>query len=258
MKCAQVREDYGAYLSGEAENPRMIEDHLSGCPACQKEMAQLKKVCGAMRDAERVMPSSDFYQKIYASTIDSPNRQSRRIGSIRKRSGMSLWERITSEWSARIRGMSLAYAVVVHVLLVCLLFYFFHTEFKQPDTPVQVRVNSTTRYNERCGCTDVYTIDLRNNTIDLSPYTSRSGIYVSRADRNCLMLFEEKPKGFSESRRELKDGSLVLEKDEREVFNGDKTLKVFVFDNRIEVWSSRQWFKYKNMLNDIPIQIHPS
>ncbi len=259
MKCPQVREEFGAYLSGEAENPERVEEHLRECPECEALMEQLKKVCEAMQDAERVTPSADFYQKVYASTINSPTRQSRRIGSIRERSSMSLLEWIKSEWLARIRGVSLAYAVVVHVLLVCLLLYFFHTEFKQAENPVHFQVRPATNlFAERCACENVFTVDLMDNTIDLSPYTSEAGVYVSRADKNCLILFERKPDKFANPRRDLKDGALILEKDEREVFNGDKTLKIFVFSNRIEIWSSRQWFKYKNMLNDIPIQLHAS
>lgn len=62
MTCEMVRKELVAYRDGELrERDRTrIAAHLSGCPSCAQEEAQLARVSQLLTNLERISPSPDF------------------------------------------------------------------------------------------------------------------------------------------------------------------------------------------------------
>ena len=253
MDCERIRKELPAYVSGENCPDNPVAEHLEKCEFCARERDVLEKLKSAFLETDSVTASEDFRASVLAKTVDSPSPKSARISRIREKSRTSFREWLNTEVLGRLRGPSFAYSVIIHVLLVSLLLYVFKMEFtpRIPEIPVQLQSNRL--YTERLNCRSTFTVSLMDNTVDLSGVLKQNHVYVSTADRNCVMLFRNKPETIRNSMREVQNGLLKLDLRDLQVFNGDPHLQVMVFSNRIELWSQKQWREYRDLMDDCTI-----
>ena len=69
MECGRFRELMMASLDGEIseEDLSKLRSHLSGCPECRRELAELKKVSELMGEIELPRPSEEDMMKYWPS-----------------------------------------------------------------------------------------------------------------------------------------------------------------------------------------------
>ena len=72
MKCEDIKELIIEYIDGSLENKdvRLVDEHLSSCEACRKEVADMKSIWSKLDDIEMEEPSQDL-EKNFNKMIDS-------------------------------------------------------------------------------------------------------------------------------------------------------------------------------------------
>lgn len=67
MKCEEVYQWLQAYLDTEvtAEEERMVEKHIRGCPACRRRLVELAQTINQLERSEELTPRQDFTRKLW-------------------------------------------------------------------------------------------------------------------------------------------------------------------------------------------------
>src|SRR5205809_133069 len=75
MNCEQVQSDLSAYVDGELPAKRQTEigTHIAGCAACQRRVAELKKLAVGVAALPKLQPApqflADLRRKIRAESV---------------------------------------------------------------------------------------------------------------------------------------------------------------------------------------------
>ncbi len=66
--CSQIRPLLSAYLDGqnEAQESRMVKEHLESCDKCREELAQLQGLCRLLLNLEKPRPACGLWESIKA------------------------------------------------------------------------------------------------------------------------------------------------------------------------------------------------
>ncbi len=67
MRCKEVRRLLSAYIDGEISpaKRREIEEHLSYCLECKKELLVLEKLVKELHEIPEIIPSEDFSKRLW-------------------------------------------------------------------------------------------------------------------------------------------------------------------------------------------------
>jgi anti-sigma factor RsiW len=76
MKCEEVSKELIGHLDRGANSAqrRDIEEHLAGCPACQKRAEELRGIWNVMDELPAVEPSFDFDARVRQRVAAEPRR----------------------------------------------------------------------------------------------------------------------------------------------------------------------------------------
>ena len=97
MTCERNEERFSAYLSGEmeADEKKVLEDHLAGCDACRLQFAQMETVWTGLGDLPEKEPSPALRSRFY-TMLESEKRRTAEKAFLSDRIGgwiVSLWPR---------------------------------------------------------------------------------------------------------------------------------------------------------------------
>jgi len=83
MRCEDVREEFLAWVDEELSSGQQaaVEDHLSGCPSCRKELAGLQRTLGLLQSLPTCQPSEGFARSFWQRLAREPRRAPFWIGS---------------------------------------------------------------------------------------------------------------------------------------------------------------------------------
>jgi len=148
MTCETIRSHLVAYRDGELPEPDRahVAAHLSTCPACTQEEAQLARMQQMLTNLERITPSADF-----AATFWQRLEQE---GQSRQEEPESRWARWWREWRERLSGWQLAPALAGAASLLIFLSYVLSSRpVTTPPTPPasQVAANVPAPLVEKSG-----------------------------------------------------------------------------------------------------------
>lgn len=129
MICETIRPHLVAYRDGElSEQDRArVAAHLSACPVCTREEAQLARVHQLLTNLERITPSPDF-----AATFWQRLEQE---GQSRQEEPESRWARWWREGRERLSGWQLAPALAGAASLLVFLSYLLSSRPVTTPTP---------------------------------------------------------------------------------------------------------------------------
>jgi len=84
MRCEDVREELMALLDEELSSGQKaeVEDHLSGCPSCRKELDRLHRTLGLLASLPTCEPSEGFARSFWLRLAREPRRASFWNGSL--------------------------------------------------------------------------------------------------------------------------------------------------------------------------------
>jgi anti-sigma factor RsiW len=70
MDCKTIREQLPDYLLGELDPKKelRVSEHLIDCASCKREVQELEKLLGAMKDERSSQPQRDVYERIRLTT----------------------------------------------------------------------------------------------------------------------------------------------------------------------------------------------
>lgn len=148
MTCETIRSHLVAYRDGELPEPDRahVAAHLSTCPVCTREDAQLAGVHQLLTNLERITPSPDF-----AATFWQRLEQE---GQSQQEEPESRWARWWREWRDQLRGWQLAPALAGAASLLIFLSYVLSSRpVTTPPTPPvsQVAANVPAPLVEKSG-----------------------------------------------------------------------------------------------------------
>jgi hypothetical protein len=129
MTCETIRPHLVAYRDGELpeQDRACVADHLSTCPVCTREEAQLARVHQLLTNLERITPSPDF-----AATFWQRLEQEGRSRQEEPESRLARWWR---EWRERSSGWQLAPALAGAASLLIFLSYILFSRLGTTPTP---------------------------------------------------------------------------------------------------------------------------
>ena len=81
MKHEEIKKMISAYIDGElgGNDKKLLEDHLSGCEECRKELAELSKLEEVLNKMKLKKPAKEIWEVYWSSVY---NRLERSIGWI--------------------------------------------------------------------------------------------------------------------------------------------------------------------------------
>ncbi|HUU42806.1 MAG TPA: zf-HC2 domain-containing protein [Planctomycetota bacterium] len=81
--CEEMRELLGGHLDGElsVEDRARLDEHLAGCEACRRELAETARVWEALGVLEGIAPAADLAERVYRRVLTT-----RRVESVWRRS----------------------------------------------------------------------------------------------------------------------------------------------------------------------------
>jgi len=114
MNCQEVKQHLLDYAYGElqADLTREVEAALEGCPECQQELARLRQVRSAFREA---LPAEDVPHLVHANIMREARRHAERQ-QVEEQSGF--WETLRSWLTHPTVGVAAAAALVIVISLV--------------------------------------------------------------------------------------------------------------------------------------------
>ena len=79
MICNRVQIALSAYLDGELGSPEMlsVRRHLSGCPECREELAQMRAIKSLLTVGESFVPPADFENRLFNHVFGETRKASR-------------------------------------------------------------------------------------------------------------------------------------------------------------------------------------
>ena len=129
MTCETIRSHLVAYRDGELPEPDRahVAAHLSTCPVCTREDAQLARVHQLLTNLERITPSPDF-----AATFWQRLEQEGRSRQEEPESRLTRWWR---EWRESLSGWQLVPALAGAASLLVFLSYILSSRPVTTPTP---------------------------------------------------------------------------------------------------------------------------
>jgi len=129
MDCEKVREKFSSLLEGDLNRSeeKMIKEHLSSCPECQKDFETFKKTMNWLHSVDELEAPGGFLTEIYQKMEDR-----KRMGS---RHG----------WVHRLSRMNLPAQAVAMVAIVFVVLYI--TKMIPMETPGSKKVDKPLAYH---------------------------------------------------------------------------------------------------------------
>jgi hypothetical protein len=130
MICETIKPYLVAYRDGELpERERaQVAAHLSTCPACTREEAQLARVSQMLRGMERIAPSPDFAATFWRRL----EQEDHRVEPEEMESPFARWLRDVQEW---LTGWRLAPALAAAASLLVFFSFLLSGRFTTTPTP---------------------------------------------------------------------------------------------------------------------------
>ncbi len=74
MRCERIKEWMGEHLDGclDADRTREMNEHLTGCDACRRELEELRQTVALLRDMPAVMPPADLIPSVHRRLAQQP------------------------------------------------------------------------------------------------------------------------------------------------------------------------------------------
>jgi hypothetical protein len=74
MRCERIKEWMGEHLDGclDADRTREMNEHLTGCDACRRELEELRQTVALLRDMPAVMPPADLIPSVHRRLSQQP------------------------------------------------------------------------------------------------------------------------------------------------------------------------------------------
>jgi hypothetical protein len=129
MECEKIREKFSSLLEGDL-NPseeKMIKEHLSSCPECQKDFETFKKTMEWLHSVDQVEAPEGFLTELYQKMEDRRRMESSR------------------GWAQRMSRMNLPAQAVAMVAIVFMVLYI--TKIIPMETPGSKKVDKPLVYS---------------------------------------------------------------------------------------------------------------
>jgi anti-sigma factor RsiW len=84
MRCRKIQKNLSAYMAGELaqRETERVREHLSACPGCVRELAELKQLHKRLERLEEISPSPGFEAQFWRrvketkqAKVPEPSRQ---------------------------------------------------------------------------------------------------------------------------------------------------------------------------------------
>lgn len=74
MRCERIKEWMGEHLDGclDADRTREMNEHLTGCDACRRELEELRQTVALLRDMPAVRPPADLIPSVHRRLAQQP------------------------------------------------------------------------------------------------------------------------------------------------------------------------------------------
>lgn len=127
MNCKEILSRLHAYIDGELskEVRRAMDEHLSACPTCQREVERLRQLGDSLDNLSVPPPPNEFVARIMAEA-------EKRIQSDKRKNLFFPWEWQPVHWLSNLSG-SMRLAACSVVLVACFLGVLMSKEISQSD-----------------------------------------------------------------------------------------------------------------------------
>jgi hypothetical protein len=204
MECEKIRERFSSLIEGDLSpsEEKMIKEHLSSCPECQKNFETFKKTMNWLHSVEELEAPEGFLTEIYQKMEDRKRMESRH------------------GWVQRLSRMNLPAQAVAMVAIVFVVLYITkmipmeRTRSKKVDKPLAYDVLSEKKTDEAIATSIsapiqeivLRTSDPEKSLSELQAMVKQFGGEVVKEEENVLLA--SLPTGsLSEFKKELEERS---------------------------------------------------